>query len=146
MQLVRGRAWGAFWYAVVGAVVAHVIHWRRRAAERQAGEALATPSGFVAQVYGTVVLIREIVARLQDGRILKSAEYCPSPAQWAEELEHVRERARAYFGVHEWLYRTCVRVRACACVFSGRKPEVELRLRFLSCTISSILPSALSTL
>eukprot|EP01043_Picozoa_sp_COSAG02_P028682 COSAG02_NODE_1750_length_11068_cov_7.252530_3_plen_93_part_00 len=89
MQLVRGRTWGAFWCALVGAFVAHVIHWRRRAAEHRAGNTLATPSGFVAQVHATTVLVREIITRLQEGRILKSAGYCPSPAQWAEELEHV---------------------------------------------------------
>ena len=118
MQLVRGRAWGAFWCAVVGAVVVHVIHWRRRTAERRAGKALATPSGFIAQVYATAVLVREIVTRLQEGRILKSAEYCPSPAQWAEELKHVSAPGLSLMCTNDSIQRACVRARARVCVRS----------------------------
>lgn len=88
-QLVRGRAIRSFWYFVIGAFIAHLIHWRRRVAERRAGEALAGPSGFVSQVHATAVTIHQIITQLQQGQILKSAAYNPSPAQWAEEREHV---------------------------------------------------------
>ena len=74
---------------LIGAFVAHIIHWRRRVVERRAGQALATPSSFVAQVHATAVKVHAIITQLQEARVLKSAAYCPSPAQWAEEREHV---------------------------------------------------------
>ena len=88
VRRVGGRAAGVLWF-LLGAVVVHWLHRRRRAAERRAGLSLASPAGFVAQLHATATLVHAIIAQLQAGRILHSAAYRPSPAQWAAEREQV---------------------------------------------------------
>jgi hypothetical protein len=103
VRRVGGRAAGVLWF-LLSAVVVHWLHRRRRAAERRAGLSLASPAGFVAQLHATATLVHAIIAQLQAGRILHSAAYRPSPAQWAAEREQVGVR-----------WHNCCRCCRCRC-------------------------------